>query len=304
VYLKHEALYKRLMQGSVNYVWMQKNPKGAHQIPSASFYMLQLNAARYHDTSFNLWVEDKEAYEAYAIPPNVTPQRLNSIPSFLEVPVLATSNPIHIWTKVDIARLLVIRHMLGEASEAENAIYTDFDVDDIMADAMPLHERLHTYGAAFTGAYKILRDGTRRVTNFFENGFFAFNFKGLPLLDYIIESVLEDVVPSARTRVYAKMRMAIDEWGVMHHDDSVNPFPSDWTKSVSGLCVQPHSLFKLNPKYVAKLADRHSDAELNGPDPKSKTLVVIDESINGPSCVRPADPLSNPDSSCESPPRP
>jgi len=237
---------------SVNYIWMRPDGEASFEIPSPSFFFLQKNAACYPDTQFNLWVEDPKAYERYAIPANVAPQQLNSLPAFSEVPVFSLGEARYMWAKVDIARLFVLKHVLDGTNASDGAIYTDFDVKDVAIHSDALEERLRKYGAAFGGTYVEVHN-SRQIISPFENGYIAFNGKGLPLLEHILDGVLENVRPE-RSSVYDDIKEGLYSWAEMHRNDGDDPFPMEWGTKVGCLPVLPRGGFKVNRRYAAKPA--------------------------------------------------
>jgi|GEM_PF-6802104 hypothetical protein len=199
------------MEKIVNYVWMDQKKDRPQAIPTYLFARLQQNASLYADAKIQLWTEGcRKNYEDYAIPSNLTVCNLNSIPSFTDdpllAPILSSDKEEYIWTKVDVARLLVLRHVLTQ-NEGAIVVYSDFDVPDIAINSKRFEKCLSKNGAVFAATFD---PESNEIWNCSENGYMAFVSRRLNLLDYIITVVSEEINQNNRD---VKLGRKCDELG-------------------------------------------------------------------------------------------
>ena len=129
---------------SVNYVWITSpskddvNKEPRHLSHWELNNMLK-NAAKYEDADFQLWL-DFEAEDNQTIADiqtiidaneikNLAVRNLRDIPQYNDV---TATNPNR-WTHVDIARMIVVDHELGQDTH-DFVIYSDFDVSNVDID--------------------------------------------------------------------------------------------------------------------------------------------------------------------------
>lgn len=239
-----------------NYIWMRKDRQTPHVIPSHFFCNMQRNAARYAHAVFNLWVEDPEACEAYAIPENTTIHDLRSLLEFSKIPILASDQAEHIWAKVDIARLLVLKQTLL-SPDCTVSLYTDFDIEDIAIYNAGFQKRLAHYGVVIGGSFNPNDPATvhRRA----ENGYMAFIPETAPILDFVYEFIAahsQTLRFEDRNTVYYATMRALTKWSRKADCEKRKPFPISWQDDVASFLVQPASLFTGPPdtKAVAQPA--------------------------------------------------
>jgi len=230
----------------VNYLWMNQNPHVPQAIPSNSFFNLQQNAARYPDALFNLWIEDHQAYKAYAIPPNVKIHELRSIPALTNFPLLSSDKAEHIWAKVDMARLLVLQHTL--LSDCTVSLYADFDIEDISLSSKGFQERMNTYGVVVGASFNpVERNIMHRRA---ENGYMAFAPDTANLVDFVIEKIsdiFKVMTPNAlddRNTIYFATMLMLTKWAKNNEHPKNKPFPLSWQDDVASFPIQYPSQFK------------------------------------------------------------
>jgi hypothetical protein len=156
----------------VNYLWMRRNPDASPVAPSHLISNLRANASRYPDHTFYLWVEDPSAQEALNLPSNVQIEDVANVLHGRNIPIMSSNRDSDFWSKVDIARLLVLRRALDKP-DCTAAVYADFDIADVRLDAKQLWQRLNLYGVAF-GASFCSKDDRQFIVKHFENGYMAF----------------------------------------------------------------------------------------------------------------------------------
>ena len=210
----------------VNYVWMQFEEGEIRPLPSHLFYNVQKNAKRYRAKKFIVWVQDHAAIGPYRIPKNVDIRRLDGIQGFPEIPIMELKGTEYGWAKVDIARLLVVRHILE--NERRHAIYSDMDVEDVRANACSLRSRLRKYGVAVGATFK-LRAYRRKTESPYENGYVAFTEQAKDLLERTINACVQISDYGRRSSVYDQQFYIMDQWaierGIPNWHESIGSFP-------------------------------------------------------------------------------
>ncbi|MFN3700663.1 MAG: hypothetical protein ACK4VI_03970 [Alphaproteobacteria bacterium] len=204
----------------LNYVWINRAPfqpdisnKNAPLcgVPLECVDNVILNAKRYPQTKVMLWL-DKSLLDDMSLfwvsshiynagIKNVQIRDLAEIPSFRDNAVLfdwrrdisklaekkaRTEDEKHnIWGRVDLARLLAVRHVLEEG--AQYALYTDFDNQETFLDDPLMTQKLLRNQMV----YGLTRD-KRKI---FENSYFAFgaNILKTGFLNEMIDETILDV---------------------------------------------------------------------------------------------------------------
>lgn len=144
-------------------------------VPLRAFDKAFENARRYPNAKFQIWVDylflnDSsrfflQSHVYMAAPDNVRLCDINDIPSYAaRRDIFAPEADYHIWSRVDLARLLVVDHCLKKAQGHELVVYADFDIEDVRLDSLKLKACLEKYGFIF-GATRDL---------YVENSFMAF----------------------------------------------------------------------------------------------------------------------------------
>lgn len=199
-------------QTIVNYVWMRKNEDDPIHIPSKLFYWLQKNASAYPNIKFQLWLEDMRACEPYDFPEGNV-RSLHSLKEFQNLdPAIKTSfllekDPNTFWMRTDIARLLVVRKTLEENPEA-TAVYSDFDVPDILVRSPEFTNRIKKYGVVLASPLDAAATDKPKldtqicathakekalINRGFENGYFAFKSSMIGLLNRMLRESMDHV---------------------------------------------------------------------------------------------------------------
>ena len=174
----------------INYIWINKSPDSQFRHVECTVSFKHIDCAHdvarnYPDARIKIWLDYKfldkrsvnclnEHHKRFA-PPNVELCDLNIIPQYGRDPDLFGPNANkNIWARVDVARLIVLKHVLKKEPEPY-AIYADFDVQDPkLAKAKALMDK-NGLALATTGAHINL---AHMLVNFLpgilENGYFAF----------------------------------------------------------------------------------------------------------------------------------
>lgn len=236
------------MSVSVNYVWMEQNREAPSPIPTYFFRRLQDNAERYPKANFQLWVESDQSHEPYDKPANVEIHQLNEVPSFSTSPTLQAKKDI--WPRVDMARLLVLQHVL-DTTRFVTAAYADFDIPDVQLCSTALQARLERFGLALGGT---VDPSTGVLITPFHNGYMAFQSHGKKILDYVIARLECRRRSTGRNRsvVYFAMVGALERCakGEAAPDTTL---PMDWRETVASLPVAPPPLWRDDTHLIARL---------------------------------------------------
>lgn len=204
---------------ALNYVWINKEPHDYDVdevlcgVPLQNIDRVITNAKRYPEAAVTLWLDydllDDASIHMVAShiyiqdAHNIKIRDLREIPSFQENTFLfdwersglsrsgiegfSEDDTHNIWGRVDLARLLAVRHTLDEG--ASYALYSDFDNEDVSSNATPMLERLRHHNMVF-GVTK-----TGGKYDIFENSYFAFGQQRSDerYLDRLIDATVEDV---------------------------------------------------------------------------------------------------------------
>ncbi len=91
---------------------------------------------------------------------NLTLHDLRAIPSYAQNSLFDPDKPKNIWLRVDLARLLAVRHCLSEA-DAEDVFYSDFDIN-----GMFLNHPNKTKSLNETGLALVTQPVVKKLINF------------------------------------------------------------------------------------------------------------------------------------------
>ena len=173
----------------INYVWINKEMDSGDRkaMCSVSFKHIDCaykNARKYPDARVKIWIDyrflderSKECLQNHHdmfAPKNVEFCDLNDIESYRENETFKPGTTKDIWGRVDLARLIVLDHVLKNEPEP-HVFYADFDVPDMkIEDARRLMDThglaLGTTGAEHGPLGRILLSDH----DLLENGYFAF----------------------------------------------------------------------------------------------------------------------------------
>ncbi len=216
----------------INYVWLNKYPDTdgrAHRC-SVSFKHLDCayeNARKYPDARVKIWVDYnlldarsrdclQEHFDRFA-PKNAELVDINDILEFRNSKVFQPETLGSLWARVDLARLIVLDHVLKNEPE-RHAIYADFDVPDVKVRKAKI--KMGQYGLALgtTGAGMLSRIWDKMMAGELENGYFAFrrDSRGLEFLTKLINKTFESA--NSGNNGYAAFSAAAGEWARTRDD--------------------------------------------------------------------------------------
>ncbi|WP_435641936.1 hypothetical protein [Micavibrio aeruginosavorus] len=218
----------------INYVWINKSPdepdrKAACSVSFKHIDCAHENARLYPDARIKIWIDYRfldersiaclREHHTRFSPPNVEWGDLNDIPQYHnDDAMFSPDSDKNIWARVDLARLIVLKHVLKTAPQPY-AFYADFDVKDAKLDKAKAI--MDQYGLALgtTGAIKSFGHMLNPV-NFFpgmlENGYFAFK-KG-PDGRKFLHTLLSHTFASATREItgYTPFSQLARDWGRRH----------------------------------------------------------------------------------------
>ena len=217
----------------VNYVWINED---VFSIPSDDDHRAPLcgiplhyidqtinNAMRYPDTIFQIWIDPRFLTDTPSIflleshlymrgqIDNIRIRDLNDIDAYKHDPdnFFSPEQGNSIWARVDLARLLVLRHVLDERDSGNKiALYADFDIHDVFQETYALRHAIANHGFA-VGSVTVI-DSEEYLS--IENGFMAFAYHNL--IDHVwnICSSEKDKIPhDDRDTVYGAFLLAFDD---------------------------------------------------------------------------------------------
>lgn len=225
---------------ALNYVWVNREPyiSGVDDalcgVPLHHIDRAITNARYYRETPVSIWLDNDLLDDAslhmvashvyIQDVKNIRIRNLRDIPSYRENADLfdwqrssanlddyngiSKDDKHNIWGRVDLARLLAVRHALDEG--AQYALYADFDNDDVSLNGPEMLDILKKHNMVFGVTTS---NGKREI---FENSYFAFGQQrsDIRFLDRMIDSTIEDV--SKGVNGYGAYYMAIFNYALEH----------------------------------------------------------------------------------------
>ncbi|MBN8520441.1 MAG: hypothetical protein J0L77_00900 [Alphaproteobacteria bacterium] len=184
----------------VNYLWINKNrpadePAPLCSVPLESVHRALENANRYPNASFSLWLDPKTLDDssrffvasyiyAHSQHRNVNIQNLRDIPAYAGNPIFRPEKNHDIWARCDLARYLVLQHILN-VMKPDYAIYSDLDMKDVCIEEACRIMDVHGLAIA---AYRHIEYGL--VFKGLENSYLAISrhvTQGIDTLNSLIE---------------------------------------------------------------------------------------------------------------------
>lgn len=226
---KDNPLEPRTGGCALNYIWLNKTQSIAQNtqtggIPPEALERAFENAQKHPHDRVILWLEGDYdfARPANVELRNITPILMNpktyeragySFGARRRGPELFASNdPNDIWMRVDLARLIILRHVL-ETMPVQDAFYADFDVE---------HAKMHD-----PSVLKFLSDDgivlAKNTKGMLENGYFAIRRRTgekfltdllLPKATWDLDShmMFKTDQPKTKSTLWPSMYMAVGDW--------------------------------------------------------------------------------------------
>ncbi len=190
----------------VNYLWITQKRSEYEPVPLCSMPLESLhraieNANRYPNAFFSLWLDPKTLDDssrffvtsyiyAHAQHRNLNIQNLRDIPAYAENPIFNPDKNHDIWARCDLARYLVLAHVLTMPM-TDYAIYSDLDMKDVCVDEACRIMDIHGLAiAAYRDAH-----ANGLVDEGLENGYLGVSRhapRALTALGRLIQHVTED----------------------------------------------------------------------------------------------------------------
>lgn len=166
------------------------------------------NARKYDDTEVRIWIDPAyldpmsryfvDTHAHLEAPDNVRFMNLRTIPAYDQNEIFQPEKGTSIWTKVDLARFLVVSHCL-QTTDAQRVFYADFDVKDVELDNQRTDMLLNRHGMTLGLSPE----------NIISHGYIAVDRSGQTMLDRAMIPNLEFAARTGEGNVFHMMESVL-----------------------------------------------------------------------------------------------